>query len=102
MSVFGPDDSRTGRLPARRGAPMVEEDLRRGAGDTLGHGTLACPRCDAPVALPGPLAAAAATTCPFCGASRHRWAASSRWPAPTRPTRVVVRVFAGADASAAD
>ena len=91
MSVFGPEDSASGRHPARREAPMVEEDRRRVAGDTLGHGTLACPGCDAPLALAGPSSAAAATECPFCG---HRATLGSfvSLAAPTRPTRVIVRV----------
>jgi uncharacterized paraquat-inducible protein A len=95
MSVFGPKDSSTGGHPARRAAPMVEEDPRRVGEDTLGHGTLACPRCDAPVALPGPTPAAAATGCPFCG---HRGTLGSfvSLARPTRPTRIVVRVSAPA------
>ena len=91
MSQFGSEDSTTGGFPARRAAPMVQEDPRRAPGDALGHGTLACPRCDAPLALPVPRVAAAPTACPFCG---HRATLGSfvSLAAPTRPTRVIVRV----------
>ena len=91
MSVFGPEDSRTGPHPVRRAAPMVEEDLRRGDADELGHGTLACPHCDAPLALPTPLSARTGIDCPFCA---HRGTVGSfvSLRRPTRPTRVVVRV----------
>ena len=58
----------------------------------LGTGTLACPRCDAPVALaPGPASPADPLACPFCshgGALRDFLSLEE----PTRPTRVVVRV----------
>ena len=93
MNVFGPEDSRTGRHPARRAAPMVEEDLRRVAGDSLGRGTLACPSCDAPLALADRSSAAVLTACPFCG---HRGTLGSfvSLARPTRPTRVVVRISA--------
>lgn len=61
-------------------------------------GTLACPSCDAPVALPGPLAPSADLRCPFCahdGAVRDFLSLDQ----PTRPTRVVVRIVApGLDA----
>jgi hypothetical protein len=95
MSQFGSEDSTTGGLPARRAAPMVQEDPRRAPGDALGHGTLACPCCDAPLALPAARAAAEPTACPFCG---HRASLGSfvSLASPTRPTRVVVRVTARA------
>lgn len=56
-------------------------------------GTLACPGCDAPVALAGPLAPSADLRCPFCahdGAVRDFLSLEQ----PTRPTRVVVRIVA--------
>jgi hypothetical protein len=58
----------------------------------LGTGTLACPGCDAPVALSaGPVAPAAALTCPFCD---HRGAVRDflSLAPPVRPARVEVRV----------
>lgn len=62
-------------------------------------GTLACPRCDAPVALGGrPASFAEDLDCPYC---RH--AAPLReflsLAAPTRPTRVVVRAIPRARAA---
>lgn len=91
MGQFGSEDSTTGARPARRAAPMVQEDLRRAPGDALGHGTLACPCCDAPLALPERRTAGAPTACPFCG---HRGTLGSfvSLAAPTRATRVIVRV----------
>ena len=58
----------------------------------LASGTLACPRCDAPVALAaGTASPADALGCPFCAHS-----ASVRdflsLTSPTRPARVAVRV----------
>jgi hypothetical protein len=57
----------------------------------LGTGTLACPRCDAPVALSGPVAPTAALDCPYC---RHRAVVRDflSLARPTRPARVIVRV----------
>lgn len=57
----------------------------------LGTGTLACPRCDAPVAPAGPLAPADPLDCPFCahaGATRDFLSLTD----PSRPARVEVRV----------
>jgi DNA-directed RNA polymerase subunit RPC12/RpoP len=58
----------------------------------LGVGTLACNRCDAPVAVgPQPLTLTDPITCPYCGRrSVVRDFLSLR--APTRPARVVLRV----------
>jgi hypothetical protein len=59
----------------------------------LGTGTLACPRCDAPVALAGAVSPAEPLGCPFCrhaGAVRDFLSLAS----PTRPARVEVRVRA--------
>jgi hypothetical protein len=65
---------------------------RRTAGATrLAGGTLACPGCDAPVALSGPVAPADPLACPFCartGAVRDFLSLA----APSRPARVEVRV----------
>jgi hypothetical protein len=58
----------------------------------LAAGTLACPECDAPVALTeGPLTPADPLGCPVClhaGAVRDFLSLAT----PTRPARVVVRV----------
>ena len=58
----------------------------------LGSGTLACPLCDAPVALASASASPAAPLgCPFCGhAARVRDFLSLA--APSRPARVEVRL----------
>ncbi len=57
----------------------------------VASGTLACPGCDAPVALGAPVAPSAAMECPYCG----RFGAVREFlslGAPTRPTRVEVHV----------
>jgi hypothetical protein len=75
------------RTPSLAGA--VEE--RRGRSALLGAGTLACPRCDVPVALGGPVAPADPLDCPYCG---HYGAVRDflSLAAPTRPAHVEVRV----------
>jgi hypothetical protein len=58
----------------------------------LGAGTLACPRCDVPVALTGgPASPGTPLGCPFCG---HDGAVRDflSLAAPARPARVEVRV----------
>jgi hypothetical protein len=67
----------------------VEERRTRSA--RVAAGTLACPLCDAPVALAGgAVGPASLLGCPFCG---HAAAARDflSLAAPTRPARVVVR-----------
>jgi hypothetical protein len=61
----------------------------------LADGTLACPRCDAPVALPtDPLSVTEPLGCPYCGhGARVRDFLSLA--APSRPARVEVRVTGG-------
>jgi hypothetical protein len=59
----------------------------------LATGTLACPRCDAPVALAGGYVAPADPLgCPYCGhaAVVRDFLSLSQ---PTRPARVAVRVI---------
>jgi hypothetical protein len=76
------------------GSGIQIHDERRTRSTRLGVGTLACPRCDAPVALAGPLSPAAPLACPYCGqAGALRDFLSLA--APARPARVVVRVVAG-------
>ena len=69
------------------------EERRPSRSSRLGAGTLACPRCDAPVALgPGPASPAAPLGCPFChhgGAVRDFLSLAG----PVRPARVEVRVI---------
>ena len=82
-------DRRIARLPGRDEDRLDERSWR------LGSGTLACPRCDAPVA-PGdaPLRPAEPLACPYC---RHAGAVRDflSLTAPTRPARVevVVRIL---------
>ena len=69
----------------------VHEELRPARGNHLGSGSLACPECDAPVALAGPTAPAAPLRCPFCfhGAPLRDFLTLGE---PTRPARVEVRL----------
>lgn len=57
----------------------------------LATGTLACPRCDAPVAPAGPVSPADPLACPYCGHGAPTRDFLSLGE-PTRPARVVVRV----------
>jgi hypothetical protein len=65
--------------------------LRPSRSSRLATGTLACPRCDAPVALAGRRTPADPLGCPFCdhsGAVRDFLSLA----APSRPARVAVHV----------
>jgi hypothetical protein len=71
---------------------VVHEERRVARSGIVAYGTLACPQCDAPVAIGedrvtprDPLA------CPFCahGAPARDFLSLKR---PTRPTRVAVRL----------
>jgi hypothetical protein len=73
----------------------TEEERRAARTGHLGHGTLACPACDAPVALgAGRVTPAEPLGCPFCG---HAGAVRDflSLAAPARPARVEVRVVEG-------
>jgi hypothetical protein len=91
QGIDGPDSIGEGlygrRTPAR-------EELRRTTRSTrVATGTLACPRCDAPVALARPVAPADSLDCPFCahaGAVRDFLSLAP----PSRPARVAVRLVA--------
>jgi hypothetical protein len=69
----------------------VASDPRVGNVGTLGTGTLACPDCDAPVAIAGPRRPHDALSCSFCG---HGGALREflSLAAPSRPARVEIRV----------
>lgn len=69
----------------------VEEERRAARSGRLATGTLACPRCDAPVAPAAPLSPAQRIGCPYCG---HAAAVRDflSLAEPTRPARVEVRV----------
>lgn len=91
---IGDPDPVGGERLARQG-PVREERRVAGSG-LLAVGTLACPRCDAPVAPPArSLAPAEALECPFCA---HAAAVRDflSLAAPSRPARVAVRVAARA------
>jgi hypothetical protein len=69
----------------------TEEERRVVRTTRMATVTLACPRCDAPVAPAAPLAPADPLRCPYC-----RYGGPVRdflsLAAPTRPARVAVRV----------
>jgi hypothetical protein len=69
--------------------------------DRLADATIACDRCDAPVAVgPEPLTLTDTLTCPFCG--RHGPVRDFLSLAvPTRPTHVVLRVSFGGESDSA-
>lgn len=75
----------------RRPEHLIEE--RRMRSGQLATGTLACPLCDAPVALAGAFAGPGdALGCPYCdhaGAVRDFLSLGE----PSRPARVTVRIF---------
>jgi hypothetical protein len=83
------------REPSRSDSdePVVgyEELGRATRSQTLGAGTLACPTCDAPVALAGAVSPADVLACPFClhhGLVRDFLSLGE----PTRPAHVIVRI----------
>jgi hypothetical protein len=78
--------------------PVVQEERRRARSSHVASGTLACPTCDAPVALARPMSPADAIACGYCdhaGAVRDFLSLAS----PTRPAHVNVRI-AGRPATA--
>lgn len=92
-AIDGPEPDRSQPVGPAGG----HEELRRTKRSrTLGSGTLACARCDAPVALAGAtLSVTAPLSCPFCLHSGRVRDFLSLSAAP-RPARVRVRVVAGA------
>jgi hypothetical protein len=81
-----------GRELSSRAAVSYEEQRRASRSTRLGVGTLACGRCDAPVAIgPSPLALTDELSCPFCDARGpvRDFLSLAR---PARPARVVIRV----------
>ena len=77
------------------GARREHVELRRSGRETrLGVGTLACPRCDAPVATGGrALTLTDGLDCPFCAHGAPARDFLSLAP-PSRPARVIVHVHA--------
>lgn len=88
----GMDGSEGGRADPIAQGPGLHEERRATASGLLAVGTLACARCDAPVALAGgPMSPSDALCCPFCAHEATVRDFLSLSP-PTRPARVVVRV----------
>jgi hypothetical protein len=92
VSIFrGLDESDSG--PSKLDASVGHQELRPARSlQTLAVGTLACARCDAPVALERKrMSPSDLLSCPFClhhGAVRDFLTLGE----PTRPARVVVRI----------
>jgi hypothetical protein len=80
----------------RSGAEQQLIEQRRSTRtDRLAEATIACACCDIPVAIgPEPLAITDELTCPFC-ARRGTVRDFLTLGAPTRPTRVVLRIGFG-------
>ena len=78
--------------PGSRAEQVSQRKLRADRNGAIAAGTIACARCDAPVAIgPNEVAVTAALTCPFCaqhGPVREFLSLA----VPTRPTRVQVRL----------
>jgi hypothetical protein len=86
--IDGSDPARSEPVAPRAG---IQEERRDARSQRLATGTLACPSCDAPIALAGALAPADPLGCPFC---LHAAAARDflSLAEPSRPQRVAVRV----------
>jgi hypothetical protein len=84
----GTDPIRGEKIEALTGSYEVRRETRHAP---MAVGTLACPACDAPVALAGPAHPADVLACPFCGHA-DVLRGFLTLGAPTRPARVVVRV----------
>jgi hypothetical protein len=79
-------------VPDGRVATVQLEERRSIRSTKVGTGTLACARCDAPVAIgDDKLSPADALACPFCGHSGPLRDFLSL-AVPARPARVVVRI----------
>jgi hypothetical protein len=78
--------------PGSRAEHVVQRKRRADRNGVIASGTIACPRCDAPVAIgPDQVAVTAALTCPFC-AQQGPVREFLSLAVPTRPTRVQVRL----------
>jgi hypothetical protein len=92
MSFARADRFRTGPDPLAKALDMQVEERRSTRAGHVCSGTLACPRCDAPVAVGDRgLTLTDQLTCPFCSHRDPVREFLSLDP-PTRPARVVVRV----------
>ena len=88
-SIDGSDPVRSEPITRLSGA---EEERRRTRSSSFASGTLACPRCDAPI-HPGPvaIAPAAGLACPLCDHAARVRDFLVLGP-PLRPARVELRV----------
>jgi hypothetical protein len=85
--IDGPD-----AVSSITGGLRIEEERRSQRSSRVATGSLACPSCDAPVALTGgPVALTDQLACPFCGHAGPTRAFLSL-AVPTRPARVEVHV----------
>ena len=90
MSLFR--DAHAGRSDPDEPVVGYQERRRSSRSAVLDVGTLACARCDAPVALgSGAVAPSERLSCPYClhTAAVHEFLTLG---APTRPAHVVVRI----------
>jgi hypothetical protein len=88
--IDGPEPLRAQPVPGIAGA---REDRHAAPPWRLGTGTLACPCCDAPVALGGrAVALTAALSCPYCAhtAVLRDFLSLAK---PARPARVEIRML---------
>lgn len=79
------------------GGPGLEEERRAARSTLVATGTLACPRCDAPVAPAGAMAPSDPLGCPYCPHTARVRDFLSLAP-PARPARVDVRIVLRAGA----
>jgi hypothetical protein len=89
----GIGDSHAQSSRAAPNAGAQQEERQNARSGRIATGTLACNRCDAPVALTaGPVSPSDTLTCPFCS---HRAPARDflSLAPPTRPARVEVRAI---------
>lgn len=91
--VSGSRRFREGNSSATGDGAVVHQQKRRSVrSGELAAGTLACDRCDAPIAIgPGPVSILDQLTCPYCG-RRGPVRDFLSLALPTRPAHVVVRV----------
>ena len=87
----GIDDSEPVRPQPIESIGGEHEERRRTRSSLLATGTLACPRCDAPVAPGGSLSPADPLSCPVCAhpAAVRDFLSLAR---PTRPAKVAIYV----------
>lgn len=97
MSFTGAiEGSRYSATRPRARVAIAQEEERRGAlSERIGTGTLACARCDAPIAIQDRrLAPSDELACPYC-AHQGRVHEFLSLAAPARATKVVIRLARG-------